>query len=948
LGDWSGDGLADLAIGGETNQILLVSSTGNFTQPSSNRIITSLLITNATMVMPALAQQPGHNLCDLYVLRDDGTVDFYPNTGIATEPFTASTRVANILGTAVPNATGLAVADMNNDGILDVLVSDQTGGISEFLGASNQTYTAHGRGFAGTYTGFANRLTLTVGDLSGNGNPDLVAGFAEGGLIYMFNPAANLLISPPSTTVVAGQTASFSTLNASGSVNWSLLYNNSGGFINPTTGAYQSGQTGGSIDFIKAVDASGLSGRAYVNVIGTNELASFGKAVIVAGGEDLADPVWLDSDYLANMAYNVLLYKGYAKTNIQYLSLEPGQDVEGDGSTNDIAGYSSFANVANTFTNWVGPANRLFVYLVDHGSATPGGAYFRLNSGEDVTSTQLNAWLTAIQNQYNTEVIVVMDFCYSGQFVQDLAYNGPAKRIVIAATSPGELTYFLSGGQISFSDLFFSGILEGLNLDQAFLFGQSGMQGYQDPMMGDNADGIYQTNANGALEEQIQIGATALAGQNVPIIGTVAPSQTLSTSTTADIWANNIQSYYPIQSVFCTIVSPSFMPNTNEGVPVTGISEVTLPLDSSGRYETNLGGFTENGVYKINYYAQDIWGSVSPAQQGLVIQAGYDERMILVTGGTTNDPNWSSYTNLAAAAYTTALARRLDNTHIQYLSVVADQDLDGSGSNDVASLSSLAALGQSITNWAAGANKLTIYMLGSTTTNGLYQLNATDTLSPTQLEEWLNSFQVSNSPVIVVMDFNRSGSYIPALVVSNGAERIDIASTAAGATSVCSDGGLISFSQFFLGGVFIGQSLDTAFDNARAAIGNASGRAHQAPQLDDNGDGIPNEKNVDGLVAAQTYLGTRYFGWGRHLQRLVCDHPAGLWRARRFAADQSDMECGHQPLRSGLYQFHGTGHIYLHLLRRRQHWSVIRPGAIRGDRHRCLRTRQYAGRGHDL
>jgi hypothetical protein len=856
LGDWSGDGLADLAIGGGTNMITLVSSVGGFSNVAVGRIVSLLVLTNTAQAIPALARMDTNSRCDLYVLRDNGMVDRFPNTGVASAPFIVSSCVTNVLGSAVPNATGLAVADMHNDGVLDVLISDKDGNIFEFRGGSNHTFVAFGAGFAGSYNEFANRLTLAAGDLYSAGDMDIIGGFAEGGLMCLKNPTKHLVISPPSVTVAAGQPAVFSTLNASGQVNWSLLRSPSGGSINPSNGVYTAGAAQG-MDFVQAVDANGLAGQAFVNVIGTNEMTSFGKAIIVGGGRDLNDPVWLASDYIANKAFNVLRYKGYSRENIRYLSLQPGRDIDGNGLLDDIAGSSSFANVEMAFTNWVGNANRLFVYLVDHGSTFSGEGYFRLNSGEYLRGSQLNGWLNAIQNRYQTEVVVVIDCCYAGSFVHDLAYAGPAKRVVIAATSSAELTYFLSGGFVSFSDLFLSGMMEGLDLQQAFLLAQDGMQAYQSPTLDDNGDGIYQPNVDGTIAARIQIGATHLAGKDVPVIGAVAASQTLSAGTTAALWADQLQSFYPIQRVYCTILPPSFSVNTNAGVPVTGVSEVELTPDASGRYQASFDGFTEAGAYKVNYYARDIWDSVSPPQSGLVIQAGFDERMVLVAGGTTGNSGWAATANMAATAYQTALARRLGKGAIRCLSAAPSQDLDGDGTNDVAAVSSLAALGQAITNWAAGANKLTVYLMGPTT-NGLFQLSATESLSAAQLDGWLDSFQSTNRSVVVVMDFDGSGSYIPSLAAANGQERIVIASAQPGTASVRAVGGVVSFSQFFLSGLFNGESLGVAFNAARDAIRSASGRVRQASQLDDNGNGIANEKNKDGVLAAQRYLGTAF------------------------------------------------------------------------------------------
>ena len=69
---------------------------------------------------------------DLLVLLPDGTVNVYTNTGDASAPFVAPPAQVNLLGQAVPQASGLAVADVNYDGRPDVLVSDTQGRVWEF------------------------------------------------------------------------------------------------------------------------------------------------------------------------------------------------------------------------------------------------------------------------------------------------------------------------------------------------------------------------------------------------------------------------------------------------------------------------------------------------------------------------------------------------------------------------------------------------------------------------------------------------------------------------------------------------------------------------------------------------------------------------------------------------------------------------------------------------
>jgi hypothetical protein len=132
LGDWSGDGVADLAIGGSTNVIALIQSSGDWSSPSLQSTVhcpPSTLLTS-----PAFGDVNADGWQDLLVLTEAGTIVAYTNTRSSLLPFTDPVFSSNLLGTAVQNATGLTTADVNDDGVLDVLVSDDAGSIWEFHG----------------------------------------------------------------------------------------------------------------------------------------------------------------------------------------------------------------------------------------------------------------------------------------------------------------------------------------------------------------------------------------------------------------------------------------------------------------------------------------------------------------------------------------------------------------------------------------------------------------------------------------------------------------------------------------------------------------------------------------------------------------------------------------------------------------------------------------------
>jgi Peptidase C13 family len=663
----------------------------------------------------------------------------------------------------------------------------------------------------------------------------------------------SLRVTPDRRTVLSGENITLAASGGTSTVHWAFVKNPAGGNLTATTGvsvAYVAGNTSSNVDIIQAWDADNLLTRTFMNVISASEVASLGKAIIVAGGKSLDDPVWLATDYVSDKAFNVLRYRGFSRENIQYLSFDPEQDADGNGLLDDIDYSSAFTNVAETFTNWVGNASQLFVYLADHGSDASGQGYFRLNGTEILSATNLDTWLDGLQDTYGMDIIVVMDFCYSGSFVDELSYGGPASRIVLASASSNELTYFIAGGAVSFSDSFWSGILQGLDVKGSYDLASVSMDSFQQSVIEDGAGG---SNTVGRF-----VGATFIAGKDYPIIGSVLGVQLLSEGTTATLWADDIESYYPVERVWCTIIPPSHNPNTNNGIPVVNIPEIDLVYDNTlGRFQNSFSGFSEQGTYKVNFYAQDIWGSVSPPKPTSVIQAGVDERLILVSAGTTNDANWANRDSMARTVYQTFIARQLTPERIFYMTAVTNQDVTGDGSNDVDNLVTLANFNFAFTNWATNASVTTVYLIGSDT-NAEFRLNSTQSISAAFLDTVLDVFQSTSRTVNVVMEFPNSGNYVSQLVPPAGKERISIASAKAGQTNVTESSGLLSFTGHFMSHVVSGRKIGDAYKLARSSIRLASGAVRQTAQLDDDGDGIPDEKNVDGLIAVNRYFGAAF------------------------------------------------------------------------------------------
>ena len=681
-------------------------------------------------------------------------------------------------------------------------------------------------------------------------NADHSATFANAEIAF----TPGLAISPTRETIITEDT---STLMASGSTNvitWFEVNTDSGGTIstiNSSSTLYQAGTTSEQIDVIQAWDGDYRFGRSYLNVIDSSTVSSYGKAVVLAGRISPSDPLWSATDYLAGNAFNTLLYRGFSKDNVQYLSAVTNRDVDGDGFINDIDLYASVNNTAETFTNWVYDAEKLFVYFVDHGAVDGfGNAHLRLNPSETLSATTLDHWLDTFQDTQNKEVIVLVDCCYAARFMEELSYTGSAQRIVIATAGVSEPAYYMANGLISFSDAFFSGVMGGNDLATAYDSATSAMATYQ--------QAAYYDNTDGHAADGLYLGATFVAGKDAPHIGMVAGNQSLITGTEATLWAGDVISAYALDRVWCVIVPPSHNP-TNPAQAVIDIPELELAYNSdSGRYEGIYTGFDEPGSYKIMYYARDIWDSVSAPIQSYVVQYDYDERFIIVGGGETNWTNWESINNLANFVYNAMLRRGMNENDLYYMSASTNQDLDQDSDSDIRTDATISHLANAITNWAIGADALTIYLIGSES-NDCYLINSSETLDSTTLDEWLDIVQLTNACTInVVMDFAASGAWIRNLTPSQNRRRICIASAKANREAMMDAFGMLSFTRFFMSNIQSGQSIGEAYRHAQYSTRRASGTHRQNARINDNGNGIPNEKNVDGILSKSVYMGPAF------------------------------------------------------------------------------------------
>jgi hypothetical protein len=709
--------------------------------------------------------------------------------------------------------------------------------------------------------GWTNRASLV--DIDDDGDLDFFHSDNSGCLPFFRNDAPKVQVYPAIRTVATGASLALTCPGETSIAQWTLVNDRSGGATITPNGAisatYTAGTTRGVVDVVEVTNAAGVRGRAHLNVVAAEDFSASGKAVIMAGRKG-NDPLWPVTNNLAHFVYRTLLYRGFSKENIYYLNPVTNQDVDGNGAMDDIDAPSSLSNMQIALTTWAAGTPNLFVYLIDHGQEQSNNVFVRCNETDVLFASELNQWLDALQNTGTSLLTLVVDCCQSGGFINKCHATGGQQRIVIGSADRKEPAFFSAGGLISFTQSFVGALYSGLTIGHAFDLAAGAMDRYQRPQLDDDGNGVYHKDSDGALARTVTLGATFIAGADRPQIGKIVANQSLSGGgTAATIWASDVASVYPVERVWATIAAPNFMPQaqTDPAAPVLGLPELELAWSApNSRYEATTDTFTMLGAYAVNIYARDIWGGVAYPKQTYINQGDSDEQVIIVCGDGDYDSNspWAFSDSLAQTAYETALARWLVPDKITYLTSGAHP-----GQRDGAP--TRAALQSAIAS-AAGATQLTVYLVGKGSASafdmdGDNVASDPDDVTPAELDAWLDALQNAGpTRVIVILDFNRSGAWMaPLSPPPAGKKRIVVTSCSGVEASWCEEGGLFSFSAWFLSEIFNGVNIRDAFNWARLAVRAITGETQNA-QLDDDGSGIGDWR--DGALARTAYIGAAF------------------------------------------------------------------------------------------
>jgi hypothetical protein len=183
LADLNGNGLLDLLLGTWNDDVLFFWNEGTPQQPDwVQDTARTIRLTRGSNTTPVLVDIDGDGDLDLFVGEASGTINFYRNTGSATEPVFELVS-DEYEGINVGRRSYPAFIDIDGDGDFDMIIGRDEGGSVFYRNEGSRTEPrfVHDESMSLPLPPMASPVFI---DLSGDGRLDLVAGNLSGGLFF--------------------------------------------------------------------------------------------------------------------------------------------------------------------------------------------------------------------------------------------------------------------------------------------------------------------------------------------------------------------------------------------------------------------------------------------------------------------------------------------------------------------------------------------------------------------------------------------------------------------------------------------------------------------------------------------------------------------------------------------------------------------------------------------
>jgi ligand-binding sensor domain-containing protein len=384
--------------------------------------------------------------------------------------------------------------------------------------------------------------------------------------------------------------------------------------------------------------------------------------IIAGGGNDAENDLWDATESITAYLYKVLNKRGFDNDEIYYLSPKDWADFNGDGLNDGIVDAPKPERAlkpedVQEALNWAKQKEKLgqplYIFFVDHGgTGLDKIAQLQLAKLVYFYAPELKAMLDDYQKETGNQVVMVIDACYSGAFVQQLA---APNRAIISSADTNELAKFVD--KQGFSRFFAEGLNSGNSFAEAFgnarlkqqkLIGNSTQQTVagategsskmtQTPQLDDNGDGTFTTDNTAARDgqwlTQVHLNGNFTTG-DLTLAVEIADKETLPATLTAGqpllLKAKAGTASGGVEQVWAVIRPPRMNlvigPN---GTPILAFPRQPLSRNSTDKLLWEAAWDWDkavyNGDYDITFYAQDNEKNIASSDSVVIkVEGGID------------------------------------------------------------------------------------------------------------------------------------------------------------------------------------------------------------------------------------------------------------------------------------------------------------------------------------
>jgi len=326
--------------------------------------------------------------------------------------------------------------------------------------------------------------------------------------------------------------------------------------------------------------------------------------ILIVGGGVTSDPYWNITKQLTINAYKEFRIMGYSNEQIDYhiqssmISIDH-DDIPDNVIDDNTPSSDEIIYAIRNAEKFVNENFRFFFYI--HAPGTDDSRLQLTNLDKYISAQEIDNALDWLQIKTNCEVIVIIDSCFSGNFIKELSGE---HRIIL--TSAGDEKYNTdSQGQLVFSKYLFLMLKKGKTLKESYDFARLCMleMGLPEPKMDDTGDGIYDEHdalENGYADRIIlNVNGHQCSSPKIEKLKLNALSENHY-----QIEASLYLSDLVIKEVFVQVIPP------NNDI-YKDCSLVNFPkhmltqTDTESTYQTQLHDINQTGTYKLIFHAMN-------------------------------------------------------------------------------------------------------------------------------------------------------------------------------------------------------------------------------------------------------------------------------------------------------------------------------------------------------